>query len=205
MTTHGHYVSELNNLFGDNWIIVDALACHLLCIKYKIKSAYNKNISNIKIFYYKQNYNSKLTQSCFINNINNINTELVINITKPSFKSEEEINYKITAIKIDYDVKYIVINNLKIIHPEYLLDMDISHKIIEKINKTIIKYNKQIEYLSKKKEIDNKLISYLQNELNNIVSMQQIDPLGHINNTQLESEIELEPPAKKPNNLINRI
>ncbi len=164
MTTHGHYVQELNNLFGDNWIIVDTLACHLLCIKYKIKSEYNKNIRDIKIFYHKQNYNSKLTQSCFINNIN---TELVINITKPAFKTEEEITYKITAIKIDYDVKYIVINNLKVIHPEHL-NHDIRYKIIEEMNKTIIKYNKQIEYLSKQKEKDDKLISYLQNELNNI-------------------------------------
>ena len=194
MTTHGHYVSELNNLFGDNWIITDALACHLLCIKYKIKSEYNKNINDIKILYHKQNYNSKLTQSCFINNIN---TELVINITKPAFKSEEEINYKITAIKIDYDVKYIVINNLKIIHPEHLLNNDVNHyykdichKIIEKINKTIIKYNKQIEYLSNQEIKDDKLISYLQNELNN---------------NQLNPKTELEPPAKKPNNSIPTI
>jgi hypothetical protein len=184
-TTHGHYVSELNNIFGDNWIITDALACHLLCIKYKIKSEYKKNINDITILYHKQNYNSKLTQSCFINNIN---TELVINITKPAFKSEEEIKYKITAIKIDNDVKYIVVNNLKIIHPEHLLNnylnhnyKDICHKIIEEMNKTIIKYNKQIEYLSKKKEIDDKLISYLQNEINN----------------QLCTATESEPPAKK--------
>ena len=40
MTTHAHYVTELNNIFGDNWIITDDLACHLLCIKYKIKSEY---------------------------------------------------------------------------------------------------------------------------------------------------------------------
>ena len=171
MTTHGHYVSELNILFGDNWIISDSLACHLLCVKYKIKSVYNKNINNINIFYYKQNFNKKIPQSC---DINYIDDKLIINITKPAFDSNDVIKYKITATKIDYELKYIIINNLKIIHPEYhpehLLNHDhnkeICDKIIEKINMTIIKYNKQIEYLNKKKDIDDKLISYLQNEIN---------------------------------------
>lgn len=174
MTTHGHYVSELNILFGDNWIITDTLAYHLLCVKYKIKSVYNKNINNINIFYYKQNFNKKIPQSC---DVNYIDDKLIINITKPAFDSNAVIKYKITATKIDYDLKYIIINNLKIIHPEYhpeyhpehLLNHDnnkeICEKIIEKINKTIIKYNKQIEYLNTKESKDYKLISYLQNEI----------------------------------------
>ena len=166
MTTHAHYVTELNNIFGDNWIITDDLACHLLSIKYKIKSGYNKNINEIKIFYHKQNFNKKLTQSCIINNINN---DLIINITKPAFNSEDAILYKITAVKIDYNIKYVIFNNLKIIHPQHKLLYNyhnICYKIIEKMNETIIKYKKQIEYLNKKTEVDNKLISYLQNEIN---------------------------------------
>jgi hypothetical protein len=166
--THAHYISELNHYFGDSWIITDPkLANHLLCIKYKIKSEYNPDITNINIVYCK-NINTKDTRSTIIN----INTDnILLTITKPAYNNSNVIIYKIIATNININIininiDYINYNNIKIainINNTYI----ISSNIMNAIEKNNIKIMKQIEYLKKTKTND-KLIKSLENEIINI-------------------------------------
>jgi hypothetical protein len=164
--THAHYVSELNHYFGDSWIITEPkLANHLLCIKYKIKSEYNPDITNINIVYSK-NINTKNTRSTIIN----INTDnILLTITKPAYNNSDVVIYKITATnminqKIDY-INYNNYNNIKI--AININNNIISNNIMNAIEKNNIKIIKQIEYLKKTKTND-KLIKSLENEIINI-------------------------------------
>ena len=158
--THAHYVSELNHYFGDSWIITDIkLANHLLCIKYKIKSEYNPDISNINIVYSK-NINTKDTRSSIIN----INTDnILLTITKPAYNNSDVVIYKIIATNINQKIDYINYNNIKVAI-NINNNNNISSNIINAIEKNNIKIMKQIEYLKKNKTND-KLIKSLENEI----------------------------------------
>ncbi len=162
--THAHYVSELNHYFGDNWIITDTkLANHLLCIKYKIKSEYNPDITNINIIY-SENINTKDTRSSIIN-INNDN--IILTITKPAYNNSDVVIYKIIATNINNKkIDYINYNNIKIAININNISI-INNNIMNAIEKNNIKIMKQIEYLKKNKTND-KLIKYLENEIINI-------------------------------------
>jgi hypothetical protein len=161
--THAHYVSELNHYFGDSWIITDPkLANHLLCIKYKIKSEYNPDITNINIVYSKK-INTKDTRSSVFN-INN-NT-ILLTITKPAYNSSDVVIYNITANNINNQkIDYINYNNIKIAIK--MNNYSISSNIMNAIEKNNIKLMKQIEYLKQIKTND-KLIKSLENEIINI-------------------------------------
>jgi hypothetical protein len=162
--THAHYVSELNHYFGDSWIITDPkLANHLLCIKYKIKSEYNPDITNINIVYSKT-INTKDTRSTIIN----INTDnILLIITKPAYNNSDVVIYNITATNINNQkIDYINYNNIKIAININNTNI-ISNNIMNAIEKNNIKTMKQIEYL-KKTNTNDKLIKYLENEIINI-------------------------------------
>jgi hypothetical protein len=163
-STHAHYVSELNHYFGDSWIITEPkLANHLLCIKYKIKSEYNPDITNINIVYSK-NINTKDTRSTIIN----INTDnILLTITKPAYNNSDVVIYKIIAtnININQKIDYINYNNIKI--AININTCIISSNIMNAIEKNNIKIMKQIEYL-KKTNTNDKLIKFLENEIINI-------------------------------------
>lgn len=166
MSTHAHYVSELNYVFGNDWIINDkSLGYHLLCMKYKVKSAYNNNIININILY-NNIINTKNTLSCNII----INNNVLLIITKPTFDNSDVITYKITATKIDKYIEYIMYNSIKIAHPKYLFLSENNYEIIiKKIEKYNIKNIKQIEYLKKQNIINTELIKYLENDIINYI------------------------------------
>ena len=173
MTTHAHYVSELNNIFGTDWIIADSiLSTHLLCIEYKIKSNYNTNINEIKI-YYNNIINMKNTSSCsIISNDDNI----ILTIIKPPFNTnitDISIKYTIIATKMIQPIKYTIANNIRVIHPKYYqstyLYENKYEKIIKSMDKCVNSYINQIKYLQSESVQNNDFINFLEKKINNIL------------------------------------
>ncbi len=155
MATHAHYMSELNNIFQYKWIIYDSInAIYFMGLEYKIKSDY-KMKQNICILYTGTPI-IKDTRSCIIKPDENNDTTLNITITKPQFSNSiEMIKYNITAIKATADVNCTVANNIRVIHPEYIINKrmtndDMIHfcsNIIIEMNKKYIKLKNQLAFL----------------------------------------------------------
>lgn len=121
MATHAHYMSELNNIFQGKWIIYDSNnSMFFMSIEYKVKSDYK--ISNKVCILYTGMPIIKNTRSCIITKNEHDNSNINIKITKPQFNNSfEMIDYNITAIKASSNVWYTVANNVRVVHPQYII------------------------------------------------------------------------------------
>jgi hypothetical protein len=178
MATHAHYMSELNSIFQYKWIIYDSHnSMNFMGLEYKIKSNY-KMSNNVCILYTGIPI-IKNTRSCIITSNEDNITNLNITITKPAFdNSLDMIVYNITAIKADVGACYTIANNVRVIHPQYIImnrqlteeSFSFCSKIINEMSNRLSKLTNQIIFLNIEDNNKKNLftINYLQSKLDKI-------------------------------------
>jgi hypothetical protein len=178
MATHAHYMSELNSIFQYKWIMYDSHnSMNFMGLEYKIKSDY-KMSSNVCILYTGMPI-IKNTRSCIITSNKDNMTNLNITITKPAFdNSLDMIVYNITAIKANVGVCYTIANNVRVIHPQYIImnrmlteeSFSFCSNIINEMSNRLSKLTNQIIFLNIEDNVKKNLftINYLQSKLDKI-------------------------------------
>jgi archaellin len=146
-------------------------------LEYKIKSNY-KMSNNVCILYTGIPI-IKNTRSCIITSNEDNITNLNITITKPAFdNSLDMIVYNITAIKADVGACYTIANNVRVIHPQYIImnrqlteeSFSFCSKIINEMSNRLSKLTNQIIFLNIEDNNKKNLftINYLQSKLDKI-------------------------------------